>query len=159
MEPLLFFYAMKWLSFLWLTAFCLLYSISAATAAENWKTYEGSGFSILLPPGIKAESSRLIDFVLVDFTHGKRGFLNCYVGYAASFPGTEDPSAESSSEKINGIKVKVVTHHSRDKSIPLKEYFFERPIEKHPDLHIWYGNLSGQDLVNAEKAIHSIRWK
>ncbi len=141
--------------FLTLTLLSAVCSLTfGALTGDDWKAYKTNAFSITLPPKVKCEVSPAIDFTIYDFKREGSAWLSTYVGSAPDFPSKQAVEPISSSETINGLSVKVETRYYQNHTKTSREYLFS--LSDKPSLHVWYNVLSGLELTQAEKSIHSI---
>ena len=129
--------------------------ITPALASDDWSNYKADNFLVNIPPDVKCKVSPRCDFVIYDFTRRGRPWLSVYKGNAPDFPSKQPVEPIGSSEKINGISVKVETRYYQNHVKVSREYLFSQSGSK-PSLHVWYNVLSGLELTQAEKSIHSI---
>lgn len=138
-------------------AFCLMLASIAFSKPDATKIYKHEKFRISVPTDVAVTKKVVMDFDVLSLTRKKTRLLGIYAGGHPHFPSDDAPPKKPVvAAKINGLEAKSLQWQDK-KGLYSGETLIEINQEWARVLHFYYGGLSKENSLVAEKIIHSVR--
>lgn len=124
---------------------------------QNWRPYIlAEGLTLRIPGDITVQREKQVDFDLFIFKKDSKIILSAYLGNWPDFP-RQQGAGPIKKETINGLDAESVMRQQQG-ALWREVLFHLKKTDDWPQrLHCWYGGLSTEESLEANKMLSSVR--